>query len=329
MSIDDKSYHCDDFKEWFYNECEALEGDSYSKVYSRDERTIKPVLDKFLDITSFKYVNRDGSGYEKEYHRNKYRYEVISKSLKSWVPEVLLLPSEISDTTGTNLVERYESLASRIDGSLEESSNFIATVILHSIIRSSSLSQPIPATLHVDIKSKGLKTFDNVHIVKRDGGSDELWLGVSRLAKSSKIEDSIDELFNEFDDLLDIDFSNHQEIILDIKENRHLFKHDIDEVLSSSSSLEANANRFRFVLFLGYESEHLSCDKGNGQMVENYKERVKKEAETRFSEMLDKLSGRDSYFDSLVVELFFYPFPCVDRLVKSVEMEFSGVANGS
>ena len=316
----DKTYFRNDFVVWFDEEILRLAkaGGLHSKVYLSAESR-RPVLLKFMDLDG---GTQCGMGVEQQYHRRKYRFDYIADSLKDWIPEILLRPSELADVSGEKLFASLDVLRHRFLSQTDEFEKFLGKALLHSCIRSFSKSQPIPATLYIDANGSSFKQFDNIHIVPNLLGPDELWMGFSRIAPLDNIDSAMEDICIELDELLSDSFHLQRKKILDVKEDGYLIKHDVDEILDPSASLDDNIGRFKFVIFLGYASEHLVCELPVNSLALDRLELQKKEAQLKFELMLKNLSAKDEYFDSLMFFIYLFPIPCINTLMKTVEEKF-------
>jgi len=320
----DKSYEREEFLLWFDEELNQLENKSktHKKIYSRNSEDLKPVLVQLVDLSDEFDDGKEASGLYQGYERRKYRYDYISKTIKEWLPELLLRPDELADSFGTNLVKSYEVLAKRLDKEFDNFESFIGKLLLHSTIRFYTKSQPIPATLFID-DDTGSKEFDNIHIVKKDHSGDELWMGFSKLTNGQNIDNSLDELCIELSTFLSDDFSSKKERILDVKQDGYLVSHDINEILDSSISFDEHIDRFRFVIFIGYESEEIDIKISREEQLD-FKDRLIEEVSSHFKLFIDKLVVSDDFFDELNITVYLFPTPCIDTLLSKIKLELQG-----
>ncbi|EKF9985942.1 DUF4297 domain-containing protein, partial [Vibrio cholerae] len=281
-TIANKSYHRKDFIPWFNAEIEhyANLSSSHVKVYATSSKELKAILSSFFHHQKMYELVGDKSctGLHGQYHQRKYSYNIIAKNLHQWLPEVLLLPGEIADNTPENLTRKFSTFTERYSKNADFISNLVSKALLHSTIRTEYKSQPIAAVLHIDDAQK--TCFDNVHIVLEDHAPDKLILGFSELI-GTDIEESLVDIVTNFDDLIESEaFSSQKEKILTAKDDSYLLEHDIDEILAPNKSLDDSLDRLRFVFFIGYESNHLKCDKK--EMEETYLDKLEGEAIHQF-----------------------------------------------
>lgn len=303
---DDKTYFRSHFIEWLKQELLFYDSKNYhAKVYVH--RKIPGILVPLQGPFKSQFSTRNGSAVYQRYNLGAYRYEYIASKICEWIDELLLRPSEIADYYSSSVSEKFKLLRSRLLSKFDDLENFIANALLHSLIRTSHASQPIPATLYVDTKNS-LKVYENVHIVQRTNGIDELWLGISKLTRSSSLSVILTDMRQcLYDDILN-GFDQVREKILDIKEDSYLLKHDIDEILDPTNSFEDNLHRFRFIVFLGYESSLLTVPETRG-----YEPTLYDEASRLFDDFISDLQV-STPFSNLNVKLYLFPIPSFDDL---------------
>jgi len=327
-TADDKSYLRSDFLPWFNKEIELLAGKNlnlYSKVYAKKSDKLPVVLTKFLDLGTPKI--KVGMGVGRGYEKLKYKNEYIAEAIVAWLPEMLLRPSELADMDGVNLVRKSATLFSRLSKHHADFASFLGKVLLHSAIRQNSASQPIPATLYLEDSGETFEEFENVHIVQSDDGPDELWLGISKLVVAGGLENAMIEVCNKLNDLVSNNFSKQKKRILDVKEDSYLFSHEINEILVDTATLDDHIERFRFVIFLGYDSPHVFLELEELAHIAPARIQQIKEAEDLFSEILVRLIGADKYFDSTKIFIYLFPTPCVKTLEAAVQSRIKEALN--
>jgi len=324
-STKDKSYTRKEFIGWFNDELEYYSkiNSSQIKIYSKSGEELEAILKEFTfqdDMYSVSDFTGDKSctGMEGKYQMNRYRYDQIASSLRKWLPEILLRPSELADTVPSNFDAKLKTYTTRIKNSIGSLNSLVAHTLLHSVIRTISGSQPIPAHLFLD---DGKETcYENIHIVINDHSPDELWMGFSYFIKSN-MENEISKIVSEFNDLLYSDeFENKKAKIIDIKQDSYLVEHDIDELLQPTTALDEHLARFRFIFFLGYESDILEYNTRN--MAEDYKQVLTEEVHVNFKVLIDELIKKDEFMKDLHVDVYLYPIPCLDTLMREAQSKF-------
>jgi hypothetical protein len=318
-SIDKKTYKREDFIDWFKNEIEHYHSKSnqYVKVYTYSPQKLQAILLTFYSEHNKPYNKGDVTckGLHGSYHRNSYEYNNISKGIKNWLPEVLLRPSEIADQSPEKLEEKIASYTKRKIQHLSDLNKLIANVLLHAAVRTNYTTQPIPARLYIN--NSNTTSFDNIHIIIKNNDPDMLLMGFSHIINND-IDSSIKAIVNDFDKLLSSDvFRENNERILEEKEDNYLLSHDIDEILSSSSSLDENISRFIFSFFIGYETNILDCDQKN--MAPDYLAHLESEVKINFNKLLDILTLKDGYFKELNITVYLYPIPSIKKLKLNVK----------
>lgn len=316
---DSKTYFRNDFLNWFSEEIKILAATNSrlnTKVYVEFSKT-EPVLLKFSDHGSNQKL---GVGLAQGYELGKYRFDYIADSIINWMPEILLRPSELADTSRERFFAKSANISKRFLEQSSDFSEFLGRVLMHSSVRYYSNSEPIPVALYIDKDGKAFKEFENVHIVRADGG-DELWMGFSSLSENSNLADSMEQVCVQLHELITVDFRLQRKKILEVKENNYLLKHDIDELLDESSSLDDYIHRFKFVIFIGYKSAHLSIEEEN----QSCKNEQLVEAQENFDKMIGKILSKDKYFSRINVLLYLYPNPCIKTLVEVARKKINEV----
>lgn len=311
----DKSYLREDFLEWFHNEINDINNKSHlhKKIYRTED--LSPILLELVKLNDLQETKKLGNGYYQGYQRGKYRYSYIAEKFKVWLPEILLRPNELADINGLNLDAKFVSLASRIEKNCENIGSLAGQLLLHSIIRHQTKSQPIPAILYIDGTSD-LKFFENVHIIRHLHKPDELWMGFSCLVPDTDITNSIKKICDDLDLLLSEGFDKSREKILEVKQDNYIIKHDINELLDSSIPFSEVSDRFRFLIFLGYNSDHLSEDE-----EQDYKNNITLESKKHFSALFSSIVKFDPYFDQLNISIYLYPSPCINTMLSRIKDE--------
>lgn len=319
LSID-KTYFRKDLIKWFQSQIESISLVTIRKVYSRQPKQLPQVLLHLIDCNNKKNLKTIGSGFYQSYGRTKYRFSFISKNVIKWLPEVLLRPEELSDISATSLLSSISSISCLLTENDFDLRDLLGRVLLHSILRHDSLSQPIPASLYFEKKGH-LIEFDNVHIIKNDNDPDELWLGCSYLCNSD-IHSAIDSAAKKISNFIEDNADLHREIILDVKSDDYLVSNDINEILNPVSSISDSLSRMQFVIFIGYCSYEQELNIKDG-----YEDNLKVEIESRFIEFIDRIECRYSDMLDLKFRVYIYPVPCIDTLLANFQDEINGIKN--
>lgn len=320
-SVDSKTYKRADFLTWFEREIEHYNSDPTKllKVYTLSGSDIGAILHTFFTNNStYTFTGKKiCEGVKGGYHRQRYLYEEISRGIKKWIPEVLLRPSEIADHAPERLEEKLRILTERKANYLSNIEGLVAKVLLHSLVRTGFKAQPIPAHLYIDDGKDTL--FDNVHILINDHEPDALLMGFSQLINGD-LHEALNKMVTDFDELLTSDaFTSRNEKLLESKEDGYLLKHDVDEILTSSTSLDENLSRFVFAFFIGYETHRVSCYEP--REASSYLPELESEAISHFQLLIDSLIRQDVFFENLNIHVYIYPVPSMEQLLKAIQSE--------
>ncbi len=322
FTADDKSYTREDFITWFEEELNVSSSENtnrrkmYIQKFEGNDSILKEHDPEVYSNASKSFI---GKFYYQGYSQLKYNFKHISNGIYNWLPEVVLSPEELDTINGLNFAKSFSNFAKEIDLGENELAALIPKVILHSIIRMSKSSQPI---ISAEIYSK-TKTFDNVHIVINRDDPDELWIGFSNIIPNDNVFDSFNILNNDlFRNFID-DFTNQKKLILNIKKDPYLLKHDIDDILKSNANLDECFQRFNFVFFLGYKTQNqpleYDADSSN-EYFANLLEEVKSH-----SSIIGNNIAKDAFLNKLNISICVYPIPCVDTLIGNVKNKLMGI----
>ncbi|WP_299489871.1 dsDNA nuclease domain-containing protein [uncultured Shewanella sp.] len=323
-SIDDKSYLREDFISWFEAEIEHyahLSGE-HVKIYTTDSTRLEVVLSAFFQDNHLYEENgfngrKECTGLKGEYYRRKYGYDLIARNLYKWFHEVLLLPNEIADHAPDKITDKFRLLTQRYTQEASFINNLVAKALLHSTVRTTYKTQPIAANLHIDGSND--TCFDNIHIILNAHQPDILLMGFSRLINKIDIS-SLANIVSEFNVLLESEaFSTQKEKVLLAKKDNYLLDHDINDILKANSSLDANLDRFRFVFFIGYESDHLQCHVKD--MAVDYENHLKSEVIIQFKSLVNNMISADEFYEDLHVEAYLYPIPSLSSLISEIQTQ--------
>ncbi|WP_414911108.1 Hachiman antiphage defense system protein HamA [Pseudomonas sp. IT-P44] len=111
-------------------------------------------------------------------------------------------------------------------------------------------------------------------------------------------------------------FDKSREKILEVKQDNYIIKHDINKLLDSSIPFSEISDRFRFLIFLGYNSDHLTEDE-----EQDYKNNITLESKKHFSTLLSSIVKFDPYFDQLNISIYLYPSPCINTMLSRIKDE--------
>ncbi|WP_248747850.1 dsDNA nuclease domain-containing protein [Pseudomonas sp. MWU12-2037] len=309
---DNKTYYRNNLLDWFRGETLAHEKSAFTKTKIYANKKLRPIL-----VQLHKHpppcgtATRSGKVMHQHYTMNMYRYAYIAESIVTWIDEVLLMPEEIADTVGVSTLQRYKTLIKRLQSSMTELETFIGKILLHSCIRCDKHSQPIPASLYIEYPLE-VRVLENVHVVLDPAAGDELWVGFSHLFTGTDIVECMQDLRSAlYCDILD-NFDTARSKILEIKQDSYLLSHDIDQILDISLPFDKQVERYRFIIFLGYNSTLMTEPARDG-----YEAELIKETKNLFDDFVSDLST--SGFHQVQIELHLYPVPSMGRLIDEVK----------
>lgn len=308
-TADDKSYLRADLISWFNTRVDEDQKRLGRKIYVK--RSLPHILVPFRTPLSSPCLKRNWRVVHQQYSLKRYRYSHIVENVCNWLDEVFLRPKELADIDKLGHVEMQQRLRAAVSKSLENINAFLGRVLLHATIRKMHDSQPIPCALYID-GLNAVKILENVHIVRRESDGDQLWVGFSELVTASdvtqKLSEIRDRLYQEIEDC----FDSARGKILDIKDDDYLLRHDINEILDNSLSFDAHLQRFRFMLFIGYDSSLLTDPETLG-----HEDDLQRETSELFEQFVADLQDGSPYAE-LNIDVFVYPAPSIDRLTMMV-----------
>ncbi|WDY56544.1 HamA C-terminal domain-containing protein [Pseudomonas sp. PSKL.D1] len=309
-SVDSKSYLRADLNTWFQGRVEEDQKRVGRKIYVK--RQLPHILVPFRAPLATPCAKRNGLVLHQQYSMTRYRYKHIVDNVCKWLDEVFLRPNELADIYKLSLVEQGQRLQNTVFASLGDVRSFLGRVLLHATIRQTHSSQPIPCMLYLEGQNEE-KILENVHIVRRDPGGDELWVGFSELVTASNIAARLHEIRDELYEQIMECFSNARGKILDIKDDAYLLRHDIHTILDESNSFDSHLDRLRFVLFIGYDSTLLTEPETPG-----HEDHLEQETAALFEKFVDDLE-HDPTFAKLTINVFIYPAPSLETLTQLVD----------
>lgn len=272
---------------------------SEPKVYPKERA--KKIVNLFHENSIRKCNNY---GYKQTFEFSGYRYNYIVEQLLSWIDEVIMKPDELASFT--SIITANEILKNRLKN--EDIGKVISKTIYNSIIRTESDSQPIPMVLF-SIGDKGELSFDSVNIVLKENSDDELWLSTVDLIRDElDLIDAIDNCVSKIIKLIvdDIDFARNT--ILDYKNDEYLYKHNVNDILSTDKGFSETIERFNFSIFLVYKcTDYDSC---------TTEEQLSENINSYFEKTIEKLDKNIEITKNVRVGVYFIPIPCCDTLVN-------------
>ncbi|OUS72034.1 hypothetical protein B5G52_09270 [Pseudoalteromonas sp. A601] len=265
---------------------------------------VTPLFDERIE-------NRRKRGFVQGFNFNTYRYDHVVDMLVDWVDEVFLRPSEL--TANSQAISTSMDLRSRI--AQFDLKVVTSRTILNSIIRKQHVAQPIPMVMFAANSAKCLK-FDSVHIVRGNDNNHELWIGVTEFIENSDdIFEVIERLCEKMNELVFIDMDKDRQIILEGKDDKYLFKHDIDTILDTSNSFSSHLKRFKFVVFISYRLPSYDYKTSEGDLTQEIKEKIKY--------MYDSMISKNPFFNKIRLGFYVFPTPCNDTILSKLKGKIS------
>ncbi|EGR2845024.1 DUF4297 domain-containing protein [Vibrio parahaemolyticus] len=255
--------------------------------------------------------NRRKRGFVQGFNFNAYRYDHVVDMLVDWVDEVFLRPSEL--TANSQAISTSMDLRSRI--AQFDLKVVTSRTILNSIIRKQHVAQPIPMVMFAANSAKCLK-FDSVHIVSGNDNNHELWIGVTEFIENGDdIFEVIERLCEKMNELVFIDMDKDRQIILEGKDDKYLFKHDIDTILDTSNSFSSHLERFKFVVFISYRLPSYDYTTSEGDLTQEIKDKIKY--------MYDSMISKNPFFNQIRLGFYVFPTPCNDTILSKLKGKIS------
>lgn len=311
-SVDSKSYLRADLNAWFLGFVEEDQKRAGRKVYVK--RQLPHILVPFRRPMATPCAKRNGLVLHQQYSLKRYRYKHIVDNVCNWLDEVFLRPNELADIHKLSLVEQGQRLKKTVFACLADVRSFLGRVLLHATIRQMHASQPIPCLLYLQGQDEE-KILENVHIVRRDPEGDQLWVGFSELVTASSVTTRLPEIRNKLYEEIGQCFDGARGKILDIKDDDYLLSHDIDAILDASNPFDVHLDRYRFALFIGYDSTLLTDPETLG-----HEDHLEQETAALFEKFADDLE-HDPTFAALTIDVFIYPAPSLETLTQLVDQK--------
>ncbi|MBA0175616.1 dsDNA nuclease domain-containing protein [Pectobacterium carotovorum] len=273
----------------------------FVKIHELDSKEIKSKM-----LAFFSKYGRD----------KKVRYGRIVDNLFLWLPEFLLTPKELAENDSSECFKLWaktlEKVNSEFDG-IKKLRLLLSELILYILIRGNYKSEPISGMLYVH-GLKGIKQFNNVHIVENDS-EHHLLLGNAFIEGDISIADAPASLAKFLFDNLDDDiFDSSKARIFDAKHDDYLTNHNVDELLAFNSSVSDYPDRYRFTLLYIYNAECLS----NGY-VEDHQLLIKEEVSKIFNVFCSEVKGLgDENMQNYSVDVYFLSMEKIDSLSEEI-----------
>lgn len=264
-----------------------------------------PFLTEFHYISQLE-INRTLSGFDAAYENKQWRCEQLVEHLIGWLPELALCPSELVDITPHNLHAKLSRAIRQVKRNAGVNfKSTVADLLLHIVLRHKFNTEPIGAKLFQKGTS-GIEPYGNAHILHRTSG-DELWLGRSTVASATDYDTTVDLVISQLEDSLDSKLlKDEREIILTLRQPRHLHPTSLDQALSRNASVDLLVKVLCIPILIGYDSTVLK----DGYR-DDYITHLTDEVNARYASLAPSLP---SCLTRVKVHLFFIPIECVETL---------------
>jgi len=284
------------------------------KVYSNNSKSSCFV--KIHELDSKEIKSKMLAFFSKYGRDKKVRYGRIVDNLFLWLPEFLLTPKELAENDSSECFKLWaktlDKVNSEFDG-IKKLRLLLSELILYILIRGGYKSEPISGMLYVH-GLKGIKQFNNVHIVE-DDSEHQLLLGNAFIEGDVSIAEAPASLAKFLFDNLDDDiFDSSKARVFDAKHDDYLTNHNVDELLAFNSSVSDYPDRYRFTLLYIYDAECLS----NGY-VEEHQLLIKDEVSNIFNVFCSEVKGLgDENMQNCNVDIYFLSMEKINNLSDEI-----------
>lgn len=284
------------------------------KVYSNNSKPNCFV--KIHELESQEIKSRMLSFFSKYGRDKKVRYGRIVDNLFLWLPEFVLTPRELAENDSSECFKLWASTLEKVntefDG-IKKLRLLLSELILYILIRGSYKSEPISGMLYVH-GLKGIKQFNNVHIVEHDS-EHHLLLGNAFIEGDVSTADAPVCLARFLYDNLDDDiFDSSKARIFDAKHDDYLTGHNVDELLAFNASVSDYPARYKFTLLYIYNAKCLE----NGY-VDEYQTLIKEEVSKIFEVFCSEVkNSEDNNIQNCNVDIYFLSMEKIDDLYDEI-----------
>lgn len=259
---------------------------------------------------------REMSAYDAEFDRGVWRCEELAEYLLRWLPEVSLparLLAEYDYLDARSLAREAVSAYER-NGTLDDR-RLVAELLLHAILRHYHKSEPIACKLfHRAAATSGTSTAHIVH----DACGDQLWVGRATLTTATTYDELVRAVVAEMTASLQSDLLRQErELILQLREPRHLTRNDLESVLRPHAKMEDLLRVLRVPVLVAYDSEVI----GRG-FDPTYLEPLRLEVEEAYQDIKGRFSPA---VETAHIHIFLIPIECAETLLST----FSRLLRGS
>lgn len=302
-------------QEQAYGRLEALfqaaerDAASYAKPYRTKP---EPFLVEFHSSSDASLL-RSLTGFDVQYDFEEWQCREFAEHLVQWLPEFCLRASEIANFQVHHSREVLAKSVGKINGTSLPRERFLAEVILHSILRSKHGSQPIACKVFFEEQGK-LSEFGNAHVVQERGRPDELWLGLSRMIFTGKVDDSLDEICRVLDSTISkAALIAERNIIVTLREPQHHrpTAEKFNAALSRNARAEDLLKVLCFPILLAYDSNTLA-----GGYLAQYIINLKAEVTEHYTTLTGKLTSK---IDQVRVVVYLVPIQSTVGLIAEFD----------
>lgn len=304
-------------KVWSRNQCfdwweerlnaMKLEASTVVKVY---QVASAPSFFSELSRIDESHVRRAMYAYDVEYDEDVWRRQELIEHLLDWLPEMTLPPSTLANfghlaarrlpKEALKALERYGSV---------DMPQIVAALMLHAILRHHFGAEPIACRIFVRIG--GVMRSTSAHIIQTRE-REEIWLGRSKLITAATHHEMVDAILEELRTALARDvLVEEREIIVQLREPRHLRSDRLGPVLDTSAKTSDLLRVLRLPVLIAYDSATLSPG-----FDPEYVKQLREEVELEYERIKTRL-GRE--LDKVEVALFLVPVECADTLATEFE----------
>jgi hypothetical protein len=299
----DKRWSRTDILAWWRSELSSMQAAAAGvvKVYRTPTLAFFSELHAKNDVSEKRVLH----SYDVEYDGSTWRRSELIEYLLNWIPEISLPPSMLA-TFGHLNARRLttEAIKALDQQGIKNDSDIVSNLMLHCILRHHFDSEPIACKLYYMVGGQMRTT--NAHIIQSDCG-DQLWLGRTRLVTATDYKSSIDAIVSELSDSLDPNIlKEDRDIIVRLRDPRHLRSDSLNDVLSLNGKVADLLNVLRLPILLAYDSDILSKGYKDG-----YVKGLIEEVNKAYGDIKSKLSGP---MKSVEIVIFLVPVECASTL---------------
>ncbi|CAM6766223.1 HamA C-terminal domain-containing protein [Klebsiella pneumoniae] len=268
----------------------------------------EPFLVEFHSVAETALL-RSLAGFDVEYDFGEWRCKELAEHLVEWLPEFCLRASEIANFQVHHAKTILAKSISTFTQAKMPRDKLIAELILHTILRCRKDSEPIACKVFYESEGK-LSEFGNAHIVHQAGKADELWLGLSKMIPTGKMDDTLKEICSVLDTTISkAVLSSEREIIITLREPHHHLPtaEQFSKALSKHSPAQEMLKIMCFPILLAYDSDVL----GRGY-ASDYINHLKNEIMAHYSELKSRLPPKVL---QVKIAIFLLPIENIQRLV--------------